>query len=210
MEEMLKLVGFYFPIVVTAFLLMRIEKKLNEFYVSISEPVQVAAVLKLKGRAKGKLMGRKGVNWQKIVIHHSASPTEVRRSGKNVPVDADIIREWHLSEGWGDIGYHFVIMPDGSCENGRHLYQVEANRNEDHRKSRGIGVCLVGNFSETEVPEAQLRGLINKVAQLLRAFKLEVEDVELHRDVARVATECPGRYFPADVLMQELEKSLCE
>ena len=216
MEEMLKLVGNYgFPIVVTAFLLVRIEKKLNELSESITELAKAVAVLKGKGKEKGKgkgrrkVMGRKVINWQKIVIHHSASPTEVRRSGKTIPVDAAIIREWQQTEGWSDIGYHFVIMPDGSCENGRPLYRLGAHCNVGQRNSIGIGVCLVGNFSETEVPDAQLSGLITKVVQLLTAFRLRVEDVELHRDLARVATECPGRYFPADVLKQELEKSLC-
>jgi len=210
MEELLKLVGNYgFPIVVTAFLLVRIEKKLNELSTSITELAKAVAVLKYKGKGKRKVMERKAMDWQKIVIHHSASPTEVRRSGKTVPVDVSIIREWQQTEGWSDIGYHFVIMPDGSCEAGRPLYQLGAHCNVDQRNSIGIGVCLVGNFSETEVPEAQLSGLINKVVQLLTAFKLGVEDVELHRDLARVVTECPGRYFPADVMKQELEKSLC-
>ena len=58
----------------------------------------------------------------------------------------------------------------------------------------GIGVCLVGNFCETEVPDAQLNGLIKKVVQLIEAFKLGVEAIELHRDVPGAATECPGRF----------------
>jgi hypothetical protein len=202
MEELLKLVGnFGFPIAVTAFLLVRIEEKLNKLSSSISELAKAVAILK---RKKKMVM-----DWQKIVIHHSASPTEVRRSGKIVPVDAAIIREWHKTEGWSDIGYHFVIMPDGSCEDGRPLNRPGAHCNLGHRNSIGIGVCLVGNFSKTEVPDAQLSGLVNKVVQLLTAYKLGVEDVELHRDAPRGATECPGRYFPTDVLMQEVEKSLC-
>jgi len=146
------------------------------------------------------------MDWQKILIHHTASPTEVRRLGKNVPVDATMIREWHKTKGWSDIGYHFVIMPDGYCEEGRPSYRPGAHCNVGKRNFIGIGVCLVGNFSETEVPEAQINGLVNKVVQLMKAFKLGIEDVELHRDVPRAATECPGRYFPADVFKKELEE----
>lgn len=65
----------------------------------------------------------------------------------------------------------------------------------------------MGNFSETEVPDAQLVGLVNKVVQLIKEFKLGIEVVELHRDVPGAATECPGRYFPADVLKKKLEES---
>ncbi len=145
------------------------------------------------------------MDWEKIVIHHTASPREVRRFGRTVPVDAAMIREWHKAKGWSDNGYHFVILPDGRCEEGRPLDRPGAHCNVGHRNFNGIGICLVGNFSETEVPAAQLAGLVNKVVQLLETFKLGIEAVELHRDVPGAATECPGRYFPADVLKKELE-----
>src|SRR5665648_425448 len=69
------------------------------------------------------------MDWQKIVIHHTASPTEVRRSGKLVPVNAAMIRAWHKTKGWSDIGYHFVIGPDGRCEQGRPIYRPGAHCN---------------------------------------------------------------------------------
>ncbi|MGI6120009.1 MAG: YvrJ family protein [Desulfosporosinus sp.] len=48
MEEMLKLVGnFGFPIVVSAYLLVRIEKKLDELSASITELAKAVAVLKV-------------------------------------------------------------------------------------------------------------------------------------------------------------------
>lgn len=47
MEEMLKLVGnFGFPIVVSCYLLVRIEGKLNELSTSITELAKAVAVLK--------------------------------------------------------------------------------------------------------------------------------------------------------------------
>ena len=149
------------------------------------------------------------MDWQKIVIHHSASPVTVRRGGQVVPVNAAMIREWHLTKGWSDIGYHFVILPDGSCENGRPLYRPGAHCIASNRNFCGIGICLVGNFSETEVPDIQLRGLIDKVKALLAAYHLQAQDVELHREVPGAATECPGRYFPADILEKELQEMFC-
>lgn len=147
------------------------------------------------------------MDWQKIVIHHSASLTSIRRGREIVPVNTAMIREWHLLNGWSDIGYHFVILPDGRCEEGRPLYRPGAHCNVGHRNFIGIGVCLVGNFSENdEVPEAQLQGLIDTVAALMAEYQLRLEDVELHREVPGAATECPGRYFPDDILRQELQK----
>ncbi|WP_088228511.1 peptidoglycan recognition family protein [Desulfosporosinus sp. FKB] len=145
------------------------------------------------------------MDWQKIVIHHTASPTTVRRGGKSVPVDCEIIREWHKAKGWKDIGYNFVIMPDGDCQAGRPLSQQGAHCKAGKRNSIGIGVCLVGNFGETDVPEAQLNGLVKKVVQLLQDYNLGLDDVELHRDVPGAATECPGRNFSLNSLKKKLE-----
>ena len=144
------------------------------------------------------------MDWKKIVIHHSASPTIVRRNGQNVPVNAAMIKEWHLTRGWSDVGYHFIILPDGRCEQGRPLYRPGAHCVAGRRNFLGIGVCLVGNFSQTEVPDAQYKGLLDQVEKLLTAYHLKVEDVELHREVIGAATECPGRYFPEDLLRKDL------
>ena len=148
------------------------------------------------------------MNWEKIVVHHSASPTHVRTGGKLVPVDAAMIRGWHLTKGWSDIGYHFVIMPDGSCEDGRPLYRPGAHCKDANRNFIGIGICLVGNFSQTEVPDVQLEGLVDKIVRLLSAYHLTVEDVELHSKVPGAATECPGRYFPTDIMIEKLREHM--
>jgi len=149
------------------------------------------------------------MNWQKIVIHHSASPTQVKRGKNIVPVNAALIREWHLTKGWSDIGYHFIILPDGRCEEGRPLYRPGAHCVAGHRNFIGIGICLVGNFSQVDVvPEAQLEGLLDKVIALMQAYHLDIKDVELHREVPGSATECPGRYFPADLFRRMLEERI--
>lgn len=41
----------------------------------------------------------------------------------------------------------------------------------------------------------------------MAAIHLKLGDVELHRDVPSATTECPGRYFSADVLKKELEEN---
>lgn len=149
------------------------------------------------------------MNWQKIVIHHSASPTTVKRGKLTLPVNAAMIREWHLTRGWSDIGYHFVILPDGRCEEGRPLYRPGAHCVAGHRNFIGIGICLVGNFSQDDVvPEAQLNGLLDKVVSLIHAYHLQFEDVEFHGEVPGAATECPGRYFPKDIFRKELRERL--
>lgn len=149
------------------------------------------------------------MDWQKIVVHHSASPTTVRRGKNTLTVNAAIIREWHLTKGWSDIGYHFIILPDGRCEEGRPLFRPGAHCVAGHRNFIGIGICLVGNFSQLDViPEAQLEGLVDKVISLMQAYHLDIEDVELHREITGAATECPGRFFPEDLFRREIRERL--
>lgn len=53
MEDILKLVGnFGFPIVVSAYLLVRIEGKLGELSTSITELAKAIAVLEVRGEGK--------------------------------------------------------------------------------------------------------------------------------------------------------------
>ena len=72
-----------------------------------------------------------------IVVHCSAT-----RPQSNI--GRDIIREWHLSKGWADIGYHLVIRRNGLMEPGRHF-----DANGAHvagYNSVSVGVCLVGGL----------------------------------------------------------------
>ena len=48
----------------------------------------------------------------KIILHCSAT-----QEGKNIKTET--IRKWHLKRGWRDIGYHFVVLLDGTVEEGR-------------------------------------------------------------------------------------------
>lgn len=70
-----------------------------------------------------------------IIIHCSASP-----QGRGD--DAETIHAWHLANGWSGIGYHCVILEDGTIENGRPLYWIGSHARGYNTKS--IGVCLIG------------------------------------------------------------------
>ena len=70
-----------------------------------------------------------------IIIHCSATT-------RDMDVDAATIREWHLEQGWVDIGYHLVIRRDGVVECGRPLDTVGAHTKFYNDVS--VSVCLVG------------------------------------------------------------------
>lgn len=45
-----------------------------------------------------------------VIIHHSA----VSRSKNKEQFDA--MKRYHIGKGWGNIGYHYVIEPDGTIK----------------------------------------------------------------------------------------------
>lgn len=135
--------------------------------------------------------------WQKIVIHHTASPVEVIRSGKLVPVNKKMVDEWHKQRGFGGIGYHFLVLNTGEVESGRPLNIIGAHCYASRRNIIGIGIALVGNFEVHQVPIKQIISTAKLSAKLMELFNIKkIEDVELHREVPLAKTLCPGKYFP--------------
>jgi N-acetylmuramoyl-L-alanine amidase len=75
----------------------------------------------------------------KIIIHCTATP-----EGRDVSVDT--IREWHLENGWSDIGYHYVVGLDGLIHDGRPVEKQGAHTKGHNRGS--IGIVYVGGVDE--------------------------------------------------------------
>jgi len=86
----------------------------------------------------------------KAVIHCSDSP---QGRGDN----AETIHNWHLERGWDGIGYHYVILEDGTIENGRPEYWKGS-----HAKgyNDAVGICLIGDDKFTHSQFIALEGLL--------------------------------------------------
>jgi len=76
-----------------------------------------------------------------LVVHCSYTPP-------SMDVGADVIRQWHMSRGWSDIGYHYVITRAGDLEAGRR--EEAQGAHVKGQNWRSIGVCLIGGKSEDE------------------------------------------------------------
>ncbi|MCX7777944.1 MAG: peptidoglycan recognition protein family protein, partial [Armatimonadetes bacterium] len=137
-----------------------------------------------------KLTGEKFRSWlgeqpctrkvNEIILHHTWRPTASQYKGKQT---IQAICDYHVREqGWGDIGYHFLIAPDGAIWAGRPVGQSGAHTRG--RNAHSIGVCLIGNFDEEELTERQRLSLIIVLNALLERFKLTAEDINFHRDYA--------------------------
>jgi N-acetylmuramoyl-L-alanine amidase len=133
--------------------------------------------------------------WDYIVIHHSAT-----QKG-----NALTINDAHHKRGFaGGMGYHFLI-DNGTL--GKQMGQIEvgsrwvkqengAHANAAGMNEHGIGISLVGNFSEHRVPESQMEPLIFLVNVLRDHYGIPYERVIRHNDVPGKNTECPGLLFP--------------
>ena len=109
----------------------------------------------------------------KAVIHCSDSP---QGRGDN----AETIHKWHEERGWDGIGYHYVILEDGTIEAGRPHYWRGAHA-KGHNKA--LGICLIG---VDEFTPAQFISL----EKLLKENKLKANEVVGHYDVADKS--CPN------------------
>lgn len=152
-----------------------------------------------------------------VIIHHSASPG----SSNGVPVDIHTIDRWHAGRGFGaeagdrklHVGYHYVILPDGTIQRGRPewLHGAHTRGHNDW-----IGVCLVGNFSSRDNPDgamqpdrptrAQLRALNHLLVTLARRYHWGPENVKRHRDMGHTA--CPGDRFPLQQVRDRMAADL--
>ncbi|KJS87732.1 MAG: hypothetical protein JM58_03460 [Peptococcaceae bacterium BICA1-8] len=145
------------------------------------------------------------VKWQGIVIHHSASPRGFWQGDKWQPIDSEVVRRWHVQErGWSDIGYHYLVLADGSIELGRPLDKIGAYAQAGRRNFTAIGICLVGNFQYDTTSPEQLSAAVKLVKKLRQEYNIQTGKIELHNQVPGSSTLCPGRFFPKEVFLKLL------
>ncbi len=124
-------------------------------------------------------------NIDEIIVHCTATPR-----GRAVKV-ADIDR-WHHNRGFAGIGYHYVIMLDGTVCRGRNVERIGAHC-KGHN-ARSIGVAYVGGVEADCTTAADTR--TDKQKKALRALLAELKrrypaaSIRGHRDFAPKA--CPS------------------
>lgn len=123
-----------------------------------------------------------------LAIHHSGGPDT------QTPTD---IANYHVSNnGWGGIGYHFLIGKDGI------VYYVgdigSARANVANLNEQVIGICLVGNFMGGKEPTLEQLDSTQKLCDFfIREYPdlsnvTSWEAVRGHKELPNQATTCPG------------------
>ena len=135
-------------------------------------------------------------NWKRpvdlIVLHHSGIVIQERsKSPDRYKKIVEAIRQHHKQLGWDDIGYHYIIDPDGVIHIGRSLNTCGAHTKGFNANS--IGICLLGNFEVEEPTEKQLAQLNNLLRKLQDSWIPNVLSVRGHSEISLSPTLCPGK-----------------
>jgi hypothetical protein len=113
---------------------------------------------------------------QQLFVHHTAG----KNYDSNPKATMRAIYWYHVvRQGWCDIGYNFVIGPDGTVFEGRYARHYKPWELHDGESSGGrvvagahtsgynsgsLGVSLMGNYSQIPLPPAARRSLVELLA----------------------------------------------
>lgn len=196
--------------------LWRIAKEYDVSIQSLMEANRIKDPSKISAGQKLKIPQTRGIRpviplyqtnkWSYIVIHHTATDMG----------NASLINKAHHQRGfWDGLGYHFLIdngtlgKLDGQIEiSPRWIKQKDgAHCNAAGMNQKGIGIALVGNFSQDRVSGQQLDSLVFLVKTLMQYYRIPVQNVLGHRNVPGKQTECPGKYFPWNEFISRLRQT---
>lgn len=125
----------------------------------------------------------------RITVHHAGGkPVWFTAASKTYRM-LESIRGGHRSQGWADIGYHFIVDRGGRVIQGRPLiYQgAHVSQNNEHN----VGVMVLGNFDKQRPATAQTHALHATLNALASAYRVPVSRVYTHQELR--PTACPGK-----------------
>ena len=121
----------------------------------------------------------------KIILHCSAT-----REGQDISIET--IRGWHVNErGWSDIGYHYVILLDGTVDKARPVERQGAHVRGHNKGS--IGICYVGGCDADMNPKDTRTDLQkDSLTELISYLMDSYEDATLHGHNEFSSKACPS------------------
>ncbi len=154
--------------------------------------------------------------FRKIVVHHTASPNFVKDPAATVRFGYEL----HVvGRGFTDIGYNFLIGPDGEIFEGRRARAYgkgELHTGEDgsgnaiiggHTKGRNAGTCgiaMIGNFMKTAPSGAAIESLVH-----LTAWEAQRHKIDPLGSDEFIATDSTKLVFPNIVGHRGIGSTLC-
>lgn len=120
---------------------------------------------------------------KEILVHCSAT-----KEGKKFT--ANDITRWHKDRGFTTIGYHYVVLLDGTIQQGRAEMVMGAHCTGHNANS--IGVCYIGGIDASGKPkdtrtEAQKKSLL----ELLKRLKKDYPNAKIYPHYKYANKACP-------------------
>jgi len=156
-----------------------------------------------------------------LVVHHSAGNNQ----SNNFKTVVESIWDLHVNtNGWDDIGYNWLIDPNGILYEGRpddfqgaHFSCLNENT---------VGICVIGDYSLVQPAEPALNTLVNVLAYEATEHAIDVrtqsyhltgdfilDNVAGHRDSEGSINACSGTVCPGDSfypLLGEIRQRVAE
>jgi len=131
-----------------------------------------------------------------ITVHHTGSRVIYDTDQAAVARRLEQVRRIHVdSNGWGDIGYHFIVDRAGRIWEGRPLTLQGAHVRD--RNEGNIGVVCLGNFEDQKPSTGQVQAMQVLLRDLRTKYAVSLSGVRTHREWA--PTKCPGRHLQAHI-----------
>ena len=148
------------------------------------------------------------------VVHHTAGANNLA----NWAAEVRNIWQFHtFTNGWGDIGYNFLIDPNGVIYEGRAGGSGAIGAHFSCRNTNTVGIALLGTYSTVAPTAAALASLERLLAQLCQQNKIDptallyhprseliLPTILGHRDGNPSAKTCTRTECPGDVLYSML------
>ncbi|MEK7137227.1 MAG: peptidoglycan recognition family protein, partial [Patescibacteria group bacterium] len=134
-----------------------------------------------------------------FVVHHTAESqaAAAKRTGAE---RMRMLYAYHaVSRKWGDIGYNFVVDPDGRIYEGRAGGPYVVGAHTMCNNVNTIGIALMGNFQGAEPPDAQLQGLRLLLIQLSDEYGVDSAGRAMHH----------GKLYPTIIGHRDLRPTAC-
>ena len=159
-----------------------------------------------------------------LVVHHTVTSNDATNWA---PVVRAIWQYHAFSRCWGDIGYNYLIDPNGVIYEGHRGGDNVMGTHAGHINADSMGVSLLGTFTEAGPPYYGIKpppAMANSLVNLL-AWKADLEDIDPwdsahadslgsgrpslmgHRD-AHGTTSCPGQQ--AHDMLPEIRQRVAE
>ena len=140
-----------------------------------------------------------------VIIHHSATYNDLTDY-------ENVVRNIYLfhtqSNGWSDIGYNYLVAPDGTIFAGRSAGNQSVARDNIQgahfcgQNSGTMGVCLLGNYNTAVPSDVAINSIVQVVGWKISKEELNPFGEKTHPTNASLgtiaghrngcATECPG------------------